>query len=359
MDRAFSHKAVDTMGAWVDSLFLSLPKILTPFKAKRNIDATIYEKQMDYYFTQGFVDHPETFFQFPETIPAYEMISERAYADGKSQLFQFQSDYDPRNPFVREQYLSYANNRTGYFVRWTHGDPVKGDLGRQTVLCLHGYMLGEPKQAEKMFRVRTLYDMGLDVVLFITPFHWKRSPAAPSQRGIFLQPDDVVMTCECMGQAMFDLYATPQILGRLGAGRIGIIGASLGGYTAALFTSLTNVMAFTAMMVPAVNFSKPFGPDSARLPFHASPSLAKKMNQIWQLHSPLNFVPRISKENILIIASHGDKLCPFEHVVALCEKWSWPRHHFMTGGHWLVLNPRERGSAWYSFLADMHFIDKQ
>jgi predicted alpha/beta hydrolase family esterase len=73
----------------------------------------------------------------------------------------------------------------------------------------------------------------------------------------------------------------------------------------------------------------------------------------------LNFVPQIPKENILIIASRGDKLCPFEHVVALCEKWSWPRHHFMTGGHWLVLNPKERGSAWYTFLADMGFIEKR
>lgn len=52
---------------------------------------------------------PETFFQFPETIPAYEKISERAYADGKSQLFQFQSDYDPRNPHVREPYLAHSN----------------------------------------------------------------------------------------------------------------------------------------------------------------------------------------------------------------------------------------------------------
>lgn len=354
MSDALHQKAVDNIGGWVDALFLSLPKMLTPFKPRRDIDADTYEKQIDFYFDQGFIDQPERFFQFSETIPAFEKVNEKTYADGTVQLFQFTSQYVPRNPYIRNHYLSYKNNRSGYLVRWTHED-----AGRDTVLCLHGYLLGDPKQAGKMFKVRTIYDQGLDVVLFITPFHWKRSPAVSSQRGIFLQPDDVVMTCECMGQAMCDLNTTTQILKALGTKRIGIVGASLGGYNAGLFTALQDVMAFTAMMVPAVNFSKPLGPDSARLPFTVSPELRQKINQVWQLHSPLNFLPRISKEKILIVASRGDKLCPFEYVAAICEKWSWPRHYFMNGGHWLILNPKKRGAVWYKFLADMGFIEKK
>lgn len=351
MMTGFSQTAMNLLGSGVDSCFLLLPKMLTPFKPKRTIGADAYEKQINFYFDQGFVDRPETFFQFPGNLPAYAMTAEAPYLDGKYQEFRFASDYIPRNPLIRNRYLDYANNRTGYFIRWTHGDQK-----RKTVLCLHGYMLGAPGQAEKMFRVRTLYGMGLDVALFITPFHWKRSPENHSQRGIFLQSDDVVMTCECFGQTMHDLYATMEILFHLGAGPVGIIGASLGGYNAALFTCLADTMAFTAMMVPAVNFSKPFGPDTARLPFHPSPELSAKMRKIWTLHSPLNFTPRIPKENILIIAARGDKLCPFEHVKALCEKWGWPRHQFMTGGHWLVYHPKKRGRAWYEFLADMGFL---
>ncbi len=354
MSYGIHQKALDNIGGWVDALFLSLPKMITPFKPRRNIDADTYEKQIDFYFDQGFIDQPERFFQFSEAVPACKKINENIYEDGKVQVFQFSSQYVPRNPYIRNHYLSYKNNRRGYLVRWTHED-----AGRDTVLCLHGYMLGDPKQAEKMFKVRKLYNQGLDVVLFITPFHWKRSPSVSSKKGIFLQPEDVVMTCECMGQAMFDLNTTTQILKAFGAKRIGMIGASLGGYNAGLFTALKDVMAFTAMMVPAVNFSKPLGPDSARLPFTVSPELRQKMNHVWQLHSPLNFLPRISKEKILIVASRGDKLCPFEYVTALCEKWSWPRHYFMNGGHWLILNPKERGSVWYKFLADMDFIEKK
>ena len=30
----------------------------------------------------------------------------------------------------------------------------------------------------------------------------------------------------------------------------------------------------------------------------------------------------------------------------------------MNGGHWLILNPKKRGSVWYNFLADMGFIER-
>jgi len=49
-------------------------------------------------------------------------------------------------------------------------------------------LLGDPDQAEAMFKVKTLFDMGLNLALFITPFHWKRAPADKFRRGMFLQP---------------------------------------------------------------------------------------------------------------------------------------------------------------------------
>ncbi|MBI5062021.1 MAG: alpha/beta hydrolase family protein [Desulfatitalea sp.] len=136
--------------------------------------------------------------------------------------------------------------------RWHHNQP-----GRPTVLCLHGFMLGEPKQAERMFRVRQLFELGLDVALFVTPFHWRRAPKGWRSRGMFLQPKDVCMTAEAIGHTMYDLYAAFQILECLGAGRIGLVGASMGGYHAALFSCLSARPAFCAMMVPAVRFKSP------------------------------------------------------------------------------------------------------
>lgn len=345
------QRSLDRAGGFVDDLFLTLPKMLKPFTPDRKTDRETYEREINFYFNQGFIQHPETFFALPDDSPAYGVAAEKPFLDGISQLITFRSGYEPRNAMVAERFRSFEQNRTAILMRWTHGDS-----DRKTVVCLHGYMLGNPNQAERMFRIRTLYRMGLDVALFITPFHWKRAPVEKRLRGIFLQPDDVTMTCECFGQTMYDLSHCLQILREEGAGETGIIGASLGGYNAALFASLTDRIAFAAMMVPAVKFSGSFSPLAIKYPFPLDHPFRVKLERVWNMHSPLNFKPMIPKNRILVIAARGDRLCPFTHVRALCEKWEWPNHVFMTGGHWMVFNSRERGRAWYKFLADLGFI---
>ena len=346
-------RLLDSMGSVVDAGFLAFPKIFNPMKPVRKIDRETYERQIDYYIDNGYADRPESFFTFPAKASAHSIIDRRPYHDGESQLITFQSGYTAKNPFVRELYDSYEANRTAYLVRWTHGDD-----NRKTVLCHHGYMLGEPRQARKMFRVKSLFDKGLDVVLFIAPFHWKRGAGTLMQRGIYLQNDDVVMTCECVGQTMHDLYNSFLILTGLGAPEIGLIGASLGGHNAALFVSLTDIASFGAMMVPAVNFTNPLDPDTARLPFPVDGPLREKIRRVWDLHSPLNFRPKIPVGKILVVASRGDLLCPFKYIELLCNTWGITNRHFLTGGHWLIFNKTERGRAWYNFLADIGFLDR-
>ncbi len=344
--------ALDRLGGVADDMFLTIPKLIKPFKPAQTMDRATYEKQVDFYFNQGFVENPADFFQLPGTVPDYETAKSQPFLDGTCTIYRFASRYTPQNPLIRDKFLSFKENRTAYLVKWTHGD-----AGRKTILCLHGYLLGDPDQAERMFKVKKLYQMGLDVALFITPFHWRRAPKARMLRGIFLQPEDAPMTCECFGQAMHDLYQCICILDRQGADGIGIVGASLGGYNAALIAGLTDRISFSAMMVPAVQFNTgDYRPEAVRHQFRVDERFMEKIKAVWTLHSPLNFTPKIPTDRVLVIASRGDRLCPFENVLSLCEKWGWPRHLFMTGGHWLVFNAKARGRAWYQFLSDMDTI---
>jgi len=345
----------DRMGGFVDGLFLDIPKLLKPFLVRpRQIDRASYEREMDFYLDQGYVDAPETFFRQPDPIPSWTIESETPYRGGTCQHIRYNSSYEPVNPDVRPRFLSHQANRTGWLVRWTHGDP-----GRKTVLCLHGYMLGEPNQAERMFRVRSLFDQGLDAALFVAPFHWRRAAGSTAERGIYLRPDDPAMTAECIGQTMYDLHGCLALLGELEAGEIGLVGASMGGYNAALFACLSQAASFAAMMVPAVSYTKPMGPDSVRLPFEPGDALRLKIHRVWEFHSPLRLEPRLPLDRLLFIASRGDRICPFEYVRALVEKWGRPEHHFHTGGHWLIFNRKARGRAWYSFLARMGFLPER
>jgi hypothetical protein len=351
MDVGLYKRGLDEIGGAVDNLFLTIPRILKPLKPVRHIDRNTCEKEVDFYIENGYTDQPDSFFDFPDAIPGYRVAEEIPFEDGKRQRISFNSGYNVKNPLKRDSFYSHPANHTGYLIRWTHGDRA-----RKTVLCLHGYMLGDPGQAERMFRIRNLYRAGLDAALFITPFHWRRAPESRRLRGVFLQPDDVAMTCECFGQAMHDLYASLHILADIGSLETGLIGASLGGYLAGLFSCLSNRMTFTAMMVPAVNLSRPFGPGFIKMPFQVDALMGEKMKRVWEFHSPLRLKPKIAVENILVIASRGDRLCPFKDVRLLCKNWGWPVYRFMTGGHWLVFNGKARGKVWYRFLADKGFI---
>lgn len=160
------EKVIDGIGGVVDDAFLTLPKILKPFKPKRVIDQKTYARQVEYYFDHHFIDQPETFFSLPEILPKYSVTSEILYADGGfCQEIIFPSQYAPKNPLIADRFLSFPENKTARLVRWAHGDE-----GRKTLVCLHGYMLGDPAQAERMFKVKTLYQMGLDVALFVHRF---------------------------------------------------------------------------------------------------------------------------------------------------------------------------------------------
>ncbi|KQC10104.1 MAG: hypothetical protein APR62_12690 [Smithella sp. SDB] len=345
-------RILNSLGSFVDSLFIVASRLADHLRPRRIITREAYEQQIDYYIDNGYADNPESFFAFPAKAPAYSILERKPYHDGEYQLIGYQSGYTTKNPLIRDYYDSFSANKTGYLVRWTHVDKQ-----RKTILCHHGYMLGEPRQAKKMFRINNLYDKGLDVVLFIAPFHWKRQPGPFTQRGIYMQPDDVVMTCEAVGQTIYDLYGSFLILSELDAPEIGLIGASLGGHIAALLASLTTISSFAAMMVPAINFTDPMDPDHARLPFSVDGSLRKKMWRVWELHSPLHFSLKLPRERLLVVASRGDRLCPFEHVRMLCEKWDIKNRRFLTGGHWLIFNRSERGRAWYNFLLEMGFLD--
>lgn len=348
------ERFLDSLGGCVDALFLLAPAIYHPLKPRRHISRETYEQQIDYYINNGYVEKPESFFTFPAKVPVHTVLERKPYHDGEYQLIGYQSGYKAVNPFIRERYDSYTANKTGYLVRWTHTDKP-----RKTVLCHHGYMLGEPLQAKRMFRIKKLFASGLDVALFVAPFHWKRQAGPLMQRGMYMQPDDVVMTCEAVGQNIYDLYSSFLILSGLGAPEIGLIGASLGGHSAALLVSLKPIASFAAMIVPAVCFTYPMHPDAARFSFPVDDSLRKKMRRVWELHSPLNFSPRLPQDKLLVLASRGDLLCPFKHIQLLCEKWNITNRHFLTGGHWLIFSRGERGEAWYNFLAARGFLNPE
>jgi hypothetical protein len=341
---------LDSIGSCVDEIFLAPGRVIAALQARRNIDWKRYADDIDFYHEQGYVANPETFFGRPARSPDFRVESQSPYMSGSYQVISFSSLYEPRNPSVRERYRSYPENSTGYLIRWVHGDRP-----RKTVLCSHGFMMGSPREAERMFKIRKLFSMGLDVALCIHPFHWKRIAGPRSARRIYLTLGDTAFTNECVAHSIFDLESSFLMLQKSGVNEIGLIGASLGGYIAGLYAGLSRQPAFVAMMVPALSFLRPISPDVLyrKSPFDNDWRI--RARQATEFHSPLNFRPQIPADDILVVASRGDRICPFDPVEKLSAQWGLSNFHWRTGGHWLVFD-NKRGRAWYEFLAAKKFI---
>ncbi|MCX5848568.1 MAG: hypothetical protein NTW65_03875, partial [Deltaproteobacteria bacterium] len=341
---------LDIIGSIVDEMFLAPGRLIAYLQARRDIDWQAYAREIAFYHEQGYVNNPTTFFGLPAHAPIYRIETQVPYRSGFYQVISFPSSYEPRNPFVRQRYLSYLENRKGYLIRWTHGDTP-----RKTVLCVHGFMMGAPREAERMFKIRKLFSMGLDVALCIHPFHWKRISGLRAARRVYLTLGDSAFTNECVAHSVYDLDNSFYILNQLGVTDVGMVGASLGGYIAGVYACLRHEPKFVAMMVPAISFLRPLSPDMfyKRAPFDLT-WLAQAHNAA-DFHSPLNLRPQIPTDNILVVASRGDKLCPFDLVEQLERRWELSRCHYRTGGHWLVFD-KLRGQAWYKFLQEMGFI---
>jgi len=353
MTRTWKETALEFLGTEVDQVLLSSARILSVLR--RRVDNPAKRDRlrhwMSFYLEKSYPEQPARFFSLPKSPPPDVRVEEeRPFCDGRFRILSFPSRYKVRNPEVEARFERFRENRAVYLAHWSHGDP-----GRNTLVCCHGYSLGDPWQAQRMFRVARLYNLGMDVALFVTPFHWKRA-STPALR--FAPPFpflDPVFGLEGFGQAVHDLASCFLYLSQSGASRIGLVGASLGGYLAALFVSVTALADMVCLIVPLVSFHGLRLP----MPFHPVKSADKRfqeeVSKIWKIHSPLSHKNNLPPERCLIIAARGDRLCPFEDVQKLYLHWGKPEHTFLSGGHVFFFPRHARGKAWYQFLKRHRF----
>ena len=156
-------------------------------------------------------------------------------AGARSCCFRYPSSYRPFNPAMTAEVAAFERNREGYLFLFRH----EARRPRPLVLCVHGFQMGDPEQAKRLFRIQRLFGLELDVALFIQPHHWRRAehPRNPFRQA-FINPHDVPLTIEALGQALHDLRASYLLLEELGYERIALVGASLGGYACALYATV-------------------------------------------------------------------------------------------------------------------------
>jgi pimeloyl-ACP methyl ester carboxylesterase len=242
------------------------------------------------------------------------------------------SEFSPH--LVREKYLAYEANRTARARLYL------GNAPRPAIVLIHGYLAGQWRVEERAWPIRWLARR-YDVALALLPFHALR--AAPDERHPFPGPDPR-FTNEGFRQAVLDLRTLVRFLRARGAPSVGVMGMSLGGYTAALLATIEPGLAFATPIIPLASLAD-FARDQGRLGT-GEQVIAQRdaLEAAHHLVSPFARPPRVPKERVLIVGAESDRITPIAHAERLAAHFGAQLVR-MGGGHILQFG---RGDAFRS-----------
>ena len=305
------------------------------------------------FYSQDKFQKEKLFFDLPSKSTSMELEGEKDFCDGKQTLLKYDSRYTPANQRVNHRYFSHMRNQKGYLLTWTHPDNQKKK--RPMVLCVHGFHMGQPQRAKAMFKVKKLYEMGMDVSLFIQPHHWRRAENPIKQ--YFINSEDIPLTIETFGQALHDLHSCYLYLKDQGYNRIGLIGGSLGGAVISLYASLTDDPEFIFSVVPAIRFDHYLNPSKAHFKFKVTAEHIKKTNSALDIIDPGFYQPQMPMERLAVVYHQGDKINEAADTKNWIRQWGVKNSTSIAGGHWVVFDKKARGKAWYGWLKDHNFTE--
>jgi pimeloyl-ACP methyl ester carboxylesterase len=284
-----------------------------------------------FYADARFIGDPGAFFQMPAPLRA-ERRPLAALHDGELIELRYATYFVPVFPEAREDGLAGTASEAGIARWWRHKDP-----GHPAMLCVHGYAGGHLWLERLAFDAPRFYRAGLDVVLYVLPYHGQRTRGGLRRSGHGFFTMDLVRTNEAFAQAIYELRALLHYLRAAGTGPVGAFGMSLGGYTTALLASIEPELAFAVPMIPLASLADMMwahGDGDARMAQAVAHgwSLAA-LRDFSRVHAPLARPPLVPHTRRLIIAALGDRICPPDHAQALWEHWDRPRIHWYPGGH--------------------------
>jgi pimeloyl-ACP methyl ester carboxylesterase len=234
---------------------------------------------------------------------------------------------------IRERYASTRENQLALARLFSRG------RSRPCAIVVHGYMSGHLALEERLWPIAELDRLGFDTALFVLPFHGLRGPknAAIPQ----FPNTDPRVTIEGFRQAIADLRALIGWLRRRGHARLGLLGMSLGGYTAALTATVEPDLDFLVPLVPLAclaDFAREQG-SLSQLP-RESAIEHELIERAYRVASPLSLPPRIAPERVLVVAARADRVTPLAHARKLASHFGAELLSFR-GGHLLQLGRRD------------------
>lgn len=283
-----------------------------------------------FYADDRFVAEPDAFFAPPAALDVRARFL-LPLPGGDLRLLRYESAFTPVFPDARTDPFD-AGTRQGLALWWRHDA-----AGHPAMLCVHGYGGGRLWLESLAFEAVRFYRAGVDVVVYVLPYHGARTPPGARHSGEPFFDLDLVRTNEAFARAVYELRALHRHLLAAGTGPVGAFGMSLGAYTVALLASVERDLAFAVPMIPLVSFVDRWWSEGERDPWLAV-ALAHGwsrdlVTRVFRVHEPLTRAPLVPHAARLVIGALGDGICTPAHADALWRHWGCPRIHWYAGGH--------------------------
>ena len=297
------------------------------------------EEALALFERKGWLDDPASYHRTPPPIEGVDHGDRRHREQGFEHLV-CESSYEPwpEEP-GRERWLSYERNRSSH--AWVLRHP---DEPRPWVVCLHGIRMGSPRGDIAFFRPDYLHrELGLNLLFPVLPIHGPRRVGPVS--GDRILSGDVMDSLHAASQAIWDVRRLISWLRtREGATDIGVLGHSLGGYAAALLSSLEEGIDCVVVANPAVDPSRLFWRNALSLAtryLKTAEVTEEKMSALLCAISPLALRPLVSRERRTIFAGVADRVVPAVEASRLWHHWEKPRVVWYQGSHHAFLGTAE------------------
>lgn len=274
----------------------------------------------------------------------------RSIAGGEVSDWTWPSGFSLHCEAVADRYMTREENHLAAARLFLHGDRP-----RPTALLLHGYRAGQYAVEEAAWPIRWLFERGLDVAIFVLPFHGVR---AKRLRAPLFPGSDPRITNEGFRQSVLDARTLiHHLLDVRGAPAVGVMGMSLGGYTASLLATLEPRLSFVVPLIPlssiadvADRLGRFVGTDEQKALQRAG------LDRVHRVVSPLARAPRVSRDRVLIAAAEGDTITPPAHAEKLGAHFGRAPLMF-SGGHILQLGRRDAFRAIGKMLGELGMLD--
>jgi hypothetical protein len=183
--------------------------------------------------------------------------------------------------------------------------------------------------------MREFFRQGIGVSLFALPFHGRRGHAFPPE----WPQQDTAFTIEGFRQAIWDLQIAIRAMRDAGASHVGVVGMSLGGYTAALLATVTSDVDFMMSFIPIASVPDVMN-DNDLVP--GSGDIQRTLYEGYREQlvpiTPVCRMPTVEPKRVSIISGEFDRLATVRHGQRLADHFGTELLKF-PGGH-IVQNRR-------------------